>query len=216
MKEWTADDITLWKMIGEWLKYAKSARLYALKDWGEDVEDLKTDILLWIKSAETNSTIMCREAFDGSYVTAYEVNRERRQRVKICCMAFITDRYSKAKGERKMKKNFIKMAAIEEITGSDWDGIPVWAMIKVMKAEKKFTKEEEIVLRWKLDIISGEDAQSLLKCSERTLYNRWNGLKNVLLTYVSAEDKASLGIPVRDPLKSLDLFYQTFPEVSER
>ena len=192
MKAWTADDITLWNMIGEWLKHAKSERLYALKAWGEDIEDLKTDILLWIKSAETNSTTMCREAFDGSYVTSYEVSREKRQRVKICCMAFITDKYSKAKGEIKMKKNFIKTDGIQEVTGMDWDGIPVWAMLKIMKQEAKLTKEGEIVLRWKLDIISQDMAQSLLDCSERTLYNRWKALKNILLTYVSEEDKASL------------------------
>jgi hypothetical protein len=84
------------------------------------------------------------------------------------------------------------MDGIEEVTEMNWDGIPVWAMLKIMKQEGKLTKEGEIVLRWKLDIISQDMAQSLLDCSERTLYNRWKSLKNILFTYVSAEDKASL------------------------
>ena len=68
-------------------------------------------------------------------------------------------------------------------------------VISVLFAGTNLTKEENTLIYWKMDMLDDKDAMEILECSERTLYNRWNKLKEKIIARYNA-----------NPLKSLELF----------
>lgn len=183
-ESYIADTSILYIHIKEFFNKYKSLRLSYLLDY-HSRDDLITDCWIEIMSSKSNWAIECREWYNEILLENWSMNKRTRQRVSVATKNYISNKYFKQKRENKMKKSIAEN--IDRVAGPK--------VISVLFAGTNLTKEENTLIYWKMDMLDDKDAMEILECSERTLYNRWNKLKEKIIARYNA-----------NPLKSLELF----------
>jgi len=190
MKTWIADKETLYFHIAEKFKRWKNNRSLFLLQYGTK-EDMIQDCWMESVTSKYPSQVKLMEMYDGRIVTEWMQNKIIRKRVSVAVEAWVRRAYAKQKTKNKQESIDMKKKYYQHI---EWEKLTRRSFYDVLSSIT-ISKEENIIMLWKMDLIDDKDAMEGLECSERTLYNRWDKLK----------DKFREAL-VADPLKSLELF----------
>lgn len=196
-KSWIGNELTLLMRINKSFSWRRSNP--ASKRWGhlqylleeDDLSDIAykcfEDILrLGVK--ENGPHRKCLEHFDGSVKDTEVKSRAAQRYMNIAISNWIKLEYDNKKNRKMLNKQIAW--EIEE-----WNMHRVSCTLFDIIGNIQLTEDEKVIIQWKMDLIDDIDAMRELDCSERTLYNRWNKLREkILQRYNSA------------PLKSLELF----------
>jgi hypothetical protein len=197
MQTWIADKETLYSHIVGKVRRLKSGRLnYLLDHMTKD--DMINDCWIDIVNSTHLPDKELMSMYDGRIVTEWLASRMIRQRVSVSVKNWIDREYFKQKTKMKRESITMKKRYHESI---EWDRLTRRNMADVLSSIN-ISKEENIIMLWKMDLIDDKDAMIGLDCSERTLYNRWDKLKDKFREAIVAE-----------PLKSLDLFSRVYGEI---
>ena len=178
-KSYKADQKVLYKHIEQFFNKVRTPRLLMLLET-YDINELINDCWISIFDSEYSIwAIECRKKYNGSIVKTFEENRIVRQRVSVAAKNFISIKYQKEKRLNNMKKEYVQIE-IEEVP-VDWLEM---MELKQLQEKAKIFKDSDIILKWKMDLLSDEEACEKLKCSRMTLFNRWNKIKE----HLNAED----------------------------
>lgn len=183
-ESYIAESSILYIHLKEFFGKYKSLRLSYLLDYHSS-DDMIADCWIEIMSGKSGWAIECREWYNEILVENWAMNKRTRQRVSIAAKNYISNKYFKQKRENKMKRSIADN--IDKATGPK--------VLSILFAGTNLTKEENTLIYWKMDMLDDKDAMELLDCSERTLYNRWNKLREKIVAKYNA-----------NPLKSLELF----------
>ena len=197
MQTWIADRETLYSHIVGKIRNTKSGRMNFLLEYGTK-DDMINDCWMDVVSSAHLPDQELMSMYDGRIVTEWLASRMIRQRVSVSVKNWIDREYFKQKTKNKQESITMKKRYHQHI---EWSRLTRRSMADVLSSIN-ISKEENIIMLWKMDLIDDSEAMISLDCSERTLYNRWDKLK----------DKFREAI-VSDPLKSLDLFSRVVNEV---
>tara|TARA_R110000868_G_C10541684_1_gene735011 strand:- start:29 stop:601 length:573 start_codon:yes stop_codon:yes gene_type:complete len=119
----------------------------------------------------------CLDHFNGSIKIDITSSKAAQKYMNISISNWIKLEYDKQRKHISLNK---QMAwEIEEYNMHK----PTYILFDII-GHIELTAEEKIIVQWKMDLIEDMDAMEQLECSERTLYNRWNKLREKLLTVI--------------------------------
>jgi len=190
METWIANKETLYSHMTEKFNRWKNGRMLFLLDYMTK-EDMIQDCWMESVTAKYPSQVKLMEMYNGRFVTEWEQNKIVRKRVSVAVEAWVRRAYAKQLTKNKQESITMKKKYHQHI---EWGKLTRRSFYDVLSSVK-ISKEENVIMLWKMDLIDDAEAMEQLECSERTLYNRWDKLK----------DKFREAL-VADPLKSLDLF----------
>lgn len=194
MQTWTADKETLYSHIVQKITRTKSGRMnYLLEVMTKD--DMINDCWIDVVQGIHQPDIELMKMYDGRIVTEWMQGKMIRQRVSVSVKNWIDREYFRQKTKRKVESINMKKKYHQHI---EWSKLTRRSFRDVLSSIS-ISKEENIIMLWKMDLIDDTEAMTALECSERTLYNRWDKLKEKFREALIA-----------DPLKSLDLFTKSY------
>lgn len=152
----------------EWILHSKNRSLKYLLNHYEEAEILRDAYIAALK-AKAKSAHQIREYYDG-----WEGHEAiARQRVSIFMKSFCSNKARIIRGRLKLIKDNAEL--IIERTHSK---PPSNLSLNIFGL--KLADEEKILVCWKMDLISTDDAMKSLGCSRQTLYNKWAPLQEAL------------------------------------
>lgn len=197
METWIANKEALYFNIQKKVYKMHTGRMNALLEH-MNKDDMVNDIWMDVTGTDYKECIECMSWYDGRSVTEWEQGRMIRKRASVCVEYWVHRTYKKLKTKKKQESIDMKKRYHQSI---EWDKLTRRSFKDVLSSIT-ISKEENIIMLWKMDLIDDRDAMIGLDCSERTLYNRWDKLKNKFREAIVAE-----------PLKSLDLFSRIHGEI---
>ena len=154
----------------EWMIHSNNRPLKYLMAHHEESEILR-DAYIAALTQETRAAIQIRE-----YYNCWEGDDAvRRQRVSIFMKGHIQNKARLLRGRLRLIKENGDL--IIENTHSKPQNV-VAMMNNIFGL--RLADEDKILVCWKMDIISTEDAMKKMDCSRQTLYNKWTPLAQAL------------------------------------
>jgi len=199
METWIANKQTLYFHIAEKFNRWKNGRVSFLLNYMTK-EDMIQDCWIEVTSAQHLPDIELMRMYNGCQVTEWDQNEMIRGRVKVSVKNWVDRKYFKQKTKNKQESIEMKKKYHQHI---EWGKLTRRSFYDVLSSIT-ISKEENVIMLWKMDLIDDAEAMEQLECSERTLYNRWDKLK----------DKFREAL-MSDHLKSLELFSRHMLNVVE-
>jgi len=189
METWIADKETLYSHIVGKVKRLKSGRMNYLLDYMTK-DDMINDCWMDVVSSTHLPDQELMSMYDGRIVTEWLVSRIIRQRVSVSVKNWIDREYFKQKTINKAESITMKKKYHQHI---EWNRLTRRSMVDILSSIN-ISKEENIIILWKMDLIDDVEATISLDCSERTLYNRWDKLKEKFREAIVSEPSNFAGI----------------------
>ena len=182
-KPWVADQLALYFRISssfQWRIANPKSRRYAnlkyllARDELQDLSFKCFEDIIRLSKREGSPHHKCMQLFDGSIKDNIHSSKEAQKWMNICVSNWI-------KLEYDIRKNHIALNKQLALEMEDWNMTKNKVTLFDIIGHLELSGEDKILLDWKMDLIEDEDAMKALDCSERTLYNRWNKLREAIL-----------------------------------
>jgi len=159
---------TMLAHMQEWMIHSNNRSLKYLTAHQEEAEILRDAYIAALK-AKAKAAQQIREYYDG-----WEGDEaQARMRVSMFMKSFLANRAKVLRGRLRLIRDNAELI-IERTHSKPTSSL----MLNIFGL--KLDHEEKILVCWKMDIISTEDAMKKIDCSRQTLYNKWTPLAQAL------------------------------------
>ena len=175
-ESYIANHTSLHKHIEEIFNKIRTPRLAYLQLY-KDKEDLISDCWIECVASKKLWALEARSWYDGRVVDSWETNRRLRQRAKVSVKNFISIEYKKQK-RIDAEEEMAKISAFKLSDGLD---IGIEKVLRSLSSTGDLSNSDSTLIRWKMDLHTDDEAMMALACSRKTLYNRWDKLKERII-----------------------------------
>lgn len=176
-KPYVANGDSLYRHIREAFKKINDAQTLYIYQYTTQA-DLISDCWIACTASGKSWATEVRTWYNGRVIDSWESNRRVRQRVKIAIRNFLISEYYKKKRRIDAEEEMAKISAFKLSDGLD---IGIEKVLRSLSSTGDLSNSDSTLIRWKMDLHTDDEAMMALACSRKTLYNRWDKLKERII-----------------------------------
>lgn len=180
---WIANELSLYfriKKSFQWRLANPSSKRYGNLKYLLEVDELEDisfkcfEDITRLSRKGSGPSWRCMSHFDGSMKMDITSSKAASRAMNIAVSNWIKNEYDCRKNHILLNKTIA--AELQELNMKG----NVYTLFDII-GHLELTVEDKVLLDWKMDFIDDAYAMKALDCSERTLYNRWNKLRERIL-----------------------------------
>ena len=176
--QYTANKKISYKHIAECILKDSKISVILSKRFGISKDDLIQDCWaeVW-ENVESNRKDFQyhKKAYSGRRIRSELEDCKTRKTTSVMVNYFLKKRYDSEKEKRDVRLKFNYKENLEEMLDSSRQGF--YVENSILHMELNLSKEESVILNWKINVLDCEEAMLALNISRKTLYNKWEFLQ---------------------------------------